>query len=141
MKNPHAVALGKLGASKGASKGGLARASALSRERRQAIARSAAAARWGGLPESLRGLFWSYKFEELRLPQDLDLVMLHVLTYGSAAQRQWLRGRLGDGEIRAWIVNKRGRGLTIAQMSPWVSSRTARRWQASNPYALIWEHR
>lgn len=41
-KNPFAVALGKLGA----SKGGTARAIVLSARRRVAIARKAAAARW-----------------------------------------------------------------------------------------------
>jgi hypothetical protein len=43
VKNPHAVALGKLGA----SKGGLARAANLNKKRRAEIARKAANARWG----------------------------------------------------------------------------------------------
>ena len=42
VKNPAAVALSKLGA----SKGGIARAAALSERRRRMIARKAAAARW-----------------------------------------------------------------------------------------------
>ncbi len=42
-KNPAAVALGKLGG----KKGGKARAKKLSPERRKAIAKKAAAARWG----------------------------------------------------------------------------------------------
>ena len=42
-KNPAAVALGKLGA----SKGGKARAAKLTKERRAEIARAAAAKRWG----------------------------------------------------------------------------------------------
>jgi len=42
-KNPHAVALGKLGG----KKGGVARASALSPAKRKAIAKKAAKARWG----------------------------------------------------------------------------------------------
>ena len=41
-KNPHAVALGR----KGGKKGGLARAKALSPERRKEIARLAVQARW-----------------------------------------------------------------------------------------------
>jgi hypothetical protein len=41
-KNPHAVALGRLGG----EKGGKARSAALSPKRRKEIARSAAAARW-----------------------------------------------------------------------------------------------
>ena len=43
-KNPHAVALSRLGA----RKGGLARAAKLSAEERQEIARKAAQARWKG---------------------------------------------------------------------------------------------
>lgn len=43
-KNPAAVALGKLGG----AKGGKARAEALSPAKRKAIAKKAAAARWGG---------------------------------------------------------------------------------------------
>jgi hypothetical protein len=42
-KNPHAVALGKLGG----AKGGAARAAALSPKKRSAIAKKAAKARWG----------------------------------------------------------------------------------------------
>lgn len=42
-KNPHAVALSKLGA----SKGGKARAASLSAAKKKAIAKKAAAARWG----------------------------------------------------------------------------------------------
>ena len=42
-KNPHAVALGRLGG----QKGGPARAGKLSAKRRKEIARSAAQARWG----------------------------------------------------------------------------------------------
>jgi hypothetical protein len=42
-KNPHAVALGKMGG----AKGGKARAEALSPAKRKAIAKKAATARWG----------------------------------------------------------------------------------------------
>jgi hypothetical protein len=42
-KNPHAVALSRLGA----SRGGKARAEALTPEQRREIARKAATARWG----------------------------------------------------------------------------------------------
>jgi hypothetical protein len=45
-KNPHAVALGKLGG----VKGGKARAKALSAKKRSEIARKAAAARWSRRP-------------------------------------------------------------------------------------------
>ena len=47
-KNPHAVALARLGA----RKGGLARAARLSPEERREIARKAAEARWKGRKQS-----------------------------------------------------------------------------------------
>ncbi len=86
-------------------------------------------------------MFWSYRFEDLRLPDDKDLVMLHVLTCGGAPHMAWLRQRYGDAGIRRWIVKKQGKGLSIAQMAPWVAASRARRWRASNPGSLIWEQR
>ncbi|MDP9150304.1 MAG: hypothetical protein M3O36_10235 [Myxococcota bacterium] len=141
MKNPHAVALGRLGGLKGGSSGGLARAAALPAARRRAIARAAASARWGRLPELMRPLFPGYHLESLRLPDHVDLVMLHVLTRGGAEHKRWLVRRFDDSGIRRWIVQNQGRGLTLQQMVPWVSERTARRWQARSPYALLWENR
>jgi hypothetical protein len=109
---------------------------------RREISKRAAAARWDGrLPELVRPLFWSYHFDELRLPDAKDLVMLHVLTCGSADQRNWLRQRFGNVGIRRWIMDRKGKGLTEKQMLSWISQRTARRWQAANPGALIWENR
>ena len=141
MKNPHAVALGRLGGRKGGPVGGRARAAALSSRRRFEIARQAACARWGRLPERLRPLFPGYHFEDITLPEQTDLVMLHVLSQGGEDDKRWLVRRLGDDAIRRWILRHRGRGLTVLQMTPWVTERTARRWQAANPAALLWENR
>src|SRR6185312_13518336 len=136
LKNKHAVALGRLGGPKGA----MARARALSPERRREIARAAAEARWDGrLPELLRPLFWQYRFEDLRLPGAIDEVMLHVLAYGRSEHINWLRARFGDDGISAWIRARQGRGLTRAQMARWVSTATTSRWQAADPNARLWE--
>jgi len=138
MKNAHAVALGRLGG----RKGGAARASRMLPSRRREIGKLAASARWDGrLPEILRSLFWSYRFDDLRLPAERDLIMVHVLTYGNAQQRKWLRKRFGDEAIAGWIVRRAGRGLTVEQMSPWIPEDRARRWQGRNIGALIWENR
>jgi len=72
-------------------------------------------------------------------PDQIDLVMLHVLTRGGPDELRWLVSRLGDATIRRWILRRRGRGLMVRQMTPWVTERTARRWQAHDEYALIWE--
>lgn len=138
VKNAHAVALGRLGG----RKGGAARAESLSPERRREIGRAAASARWDGrLPELLRPLFWQYNFEDLRLPAALTEVMFHVLSYGGPAHVLWLRRRLRDDGIRDWIRARRGRGLTRAQMVPWISPTTIARWQASDPNSRIWQER
>jgi hypothetical protein len=138
VKNKHAVALGRLGGPKGAA----ARALSLSPERRREIARAAAQARWNRrLPELLRPLFWQYRFEDVRLPAAIDEVMLHVLAYGRPEHLNWLRTRFGDDAIREWIRARQGRGLTRAQMAPWISDATATRWQADDPNARLWEDR
>lgn len=138
VKNKHAVALGRLGGPKGAA----ARSLSLSPERRREIARAAAEARWNGrLPELLRPLFWQYRFEDVRLPAAIDEVMLHVLAYGRPEHLNWLRARFGHDAIREWIRARQGRGLTRAQMAPWISHVTASRWQASDPNARLWEDR
>lgn len=141
VKNPHAVALGRLGGRKGGHAGGRARADALSPRRRRDIARAAARARWGHLPDRLRTLFPGYRFEDITLPEQVDLVMLHVLSQGGPEDKRWLARRLGDEAIRRWIIKHRGRGLTVRQMTPWVTERTAWRWQRANPAALLWEYR
>ena len=142
MKNLHAVALGRLGGEKGGSKGGLARAARLSPKRRQEIARRAAASRWSGqLPERLRPLFWDYDIEDLHLANDLDHVLLKVLAYGRPEHIEWARRRIGDAGIKRWIAARRGRGLTLAQMLPWVPRQTARRWHAADPNSALWENR
>jgi hypothetical protein len=86
-------------------------------------------------------LFPGYELEDLNLLRDVDLVMLHVLSHGGTDDRKWLVRRFGNHGVRAWILKDRGRGLMVRQMSPWVSARTARKWQANDPYALLWENR
>lgn len=138
MKNPHAVALGRLGG----AKGGLARARNLTPEGRRAIARAAADARWSGrLPELLRSAFWQYKFEELDLDEHRNLVMLHVLTGGNAEHIAWLRRRLGDNAVEAWIRQRKARGLTVPQVSAWIPVATVIKWHRADPNSTTWEAR
>lgn len=141
MKNPHAVALGRIGGLRGGPIGGRARAAALSPRRRREIARAAARARWHALPELLRPLFPSYILENIRLPEHVDLVMLHVLARGGREHKRWLIRRFGDHRIRDWIIEKKGRGLMVAQMAPWIALRAARAWLAADPSAQLWENR
>ncbi len=93
------------------------------------------------LPELVRNLFRDYHFEDLRLAEDLTIVMAQVLGNGSKAQVAWLVRRLGDDAIRAWIISRQGRGLSVEQMAPWVSRRTALKWQDADPSSFIWQNR
>jgi hypothetical protein len=140
MKNPHAVALGRLGGLRGGRRGGRARAEALSPQRRRQIAQAAARARWG-LPDWLASIFPGYVFEDIVLPKHTDLVMQHVLSRGGPEHRRWLVRRFGDKAICGWIIGRKGRGFSVDQLSPWISARTVRAWQAADPYAELWPSR
>lgn len=72
-----------------------------------------------GLPEKLRPLFWDYVFSQLSLAKDRDLIIRRVLSNGSWDAVRWLRKRLGDPEVREWLIAHRGRGLTARQLRFW----------------------
>jgi hypothetical protein len=72
-----------------------------------------------GLPEQLRPLFWDYKFYQLSITKDRDLIVRRVLSNGSWDAVRWLRKRLGDRELREWLINHHGRGLTARQLRFW----------------------
>lgn len=71
------------------------------------------------LPESLRRLFWDYDFSRLSWDGDRDLVTARVLAAGSWRDIGWLRSRLGDETLAAWITARRGRGLSPQQLRFW----------------------
>ena len=71
------------------------------------------------LPEQLRSLFWDYAFSQLSLAKDRDLIIRRILTNGSWDAVRWLRKRLGDRELRDWLITHRGRGLTPRQLRFW----------------------
>ena len=72
-----------------------------------------------GLPELLRPLLWDYSFSQLSLARDRDLIIRRVLSNGSWDTVRWLRRRLGDQELRRWLITHRGRGLTARQLRFW----------------------
>lgn len=72
-----------------------------------------------GLPKQLRPLFWDYEFSQLSLVKDRDLIIRRVLSNGSWDAVRWLRKRLGDRELREWLIARRGRGLTPRQLRFW----------------------
>lgn len=137
MKNPHAVALGRLGGIKGglarakalsprrrreiAKQAGAARALSLSAAERQAVARLAAAARWAPksrivtaaeAPAVVRRLLKSYDPAQLRWAKlnHRYVIVREVLLRGDDRAVSWLRGLLFPREVRDLIRRYRGAG-------------------------------
>jgi hypothetical protein len=137
MKNLHAVALGRLGG----SKGGRARAAVLSPRRRQeiaraaaharsrsltraeraAIARRAALARWASpistaleAPAEVRRLLKSYELSDLRWSDTRDryTIVREVLVRGGDTARKWLRRSLKEDAVRDLVRRFRGAGCS-----------------------------
>lgn len=137
MKNPHAVALGRLGGAKGgraraealspgrrrqiARLAGAARAKALSPDERRNLARRAALARWAqepgiltaaDAPMSVQRLLKSYDPADLRWAEadDRYAVVREILVKGDAAAKRWLGRRLKREQVRALVRSYRGAG-------------------------------
>ena len=71
------------------------------------------------LPEHLRPFFWDYTFSQLSITKDRDLIIRRILSNGSWDAVRWLRKKLGDQELREWLIAHRGRGLTARQLRFW----------------------
>jgi hypothetical protein len=137
MKNPHAVALGRLGGVKGglarakalsprrrreiAKQAGAARALALSAAERQAVARRAAAARWAPkarivtaaeAPAVVRRLLKSYDPAHLRWAKlnHRYVIVREVLLRGDDRAVRWLRGLLFPRQLRDLMRRFAGAG-------------------------------
>jgi hypothetical protein len=137
MKNPHAVALGRLGGIKGglarakalsprrrreiAKRAGAARALSLSPAERRAVACRAAAARWAPksrivtaaeAPAVVRRLLKSYDPAQLRWTKSNHryVIVREVLLRGDDRAVSWLRGLLFPRELRDLIRRHRGAG-------------------------------
>lgn len=141
-KNPNAVALGRLGG----RRGGPARAKSLTSDERSRIARQAAGQRWCfASDESLLGMagqgkqvpvpkwihsaFLRDRPTLLRLPKDLDYVVVQVLKNGTPKQKAWLVERVGREVVVQCVRRARGSMFkTSAEVLEWVSRSTAWRW-------------
>jgi hypothetical protein len=75
--------------------------------------------RSGGLPSDLRSLFWDYDFRKLRWDSDRDLITARILSAGERRDLTWLRKRLTNEELKRWIVERRGAGLSPKQLRFW----------------------
>jgi hypothetical protein len=138
-KNPHAVALGKLGGPKGgraranalaprrraeiARAGGVARWQNLSTEERRRVARRAASARWkraaatltaADAPVEVQRLLKTYDPRALRwVDRDArHVIVREILLRGDALARRWLRRKLSPREIRDLVRAYHGAGCS-----------------------------
>ena len=112
-------------------KGGIARARKLSPARRNEIAREAARARWGALPERFRPYFWN--FDSVVLPDWKDCVLVNLLGVADDDVRDWLLSHFSIHEIRRWLSSRKGGGLSDEQLSRWVGARTIAAWRSEAP--------
>ena len=138
-KNPHAVALGRLGGTKGgparakalsarrrsqiAKRGAAARARSMSANERRELARRAAAARWtvrsqietaAAAPAYVRRVLRRYDPSNLSWanPDHRYVVVREIFLSGDARAVQWLRGQLAPRDIRDLVQSYRGAGCS-----------------------------
>ncbi len=71
------------------------------------------------IPLELAPLFWDVEFRRLRWQRDQDFIIGRVLAEGDFQQTRWLVGTAGRDGIRAWIVGRRGRGLSPRVLRFW----------------------
>ena len=71
------------------------------------------------LPEFLKPYFWDCDFSALSWIKQRDFIIRRLLQSGSWAALTWLRAERGDVELRHWIEQRRGAGLSPRQMRFW----------------------
>jgi len=71
------------------------------------------------LPKNVRSYFWDYPSAKLSLKTDRDLIIRRLLTSGSWDSIQWLRRHINDHDLREWLIEHRGRGLSPRQLRFW----------------------
>lgn len=73
----------------------------------------------GPLPKGLKPYFWDYPFSKLSLRTDRDLIIRRVLSSGSWDAVRWLRKKIGDENLKKWLIAHKGRGLSPRQLRFW----------------------
>jgi hypothetical protein len=71
------------------------------------------------LPQSFRAFFWDYRFDQLTWEGNRELVIHRLLIHGSWEAITWLRRKIGDSELRKWLIAHKGRGLSPRQLRFW----------------------
>ena len=97
------------------------------------------------LPHRLRPLFWDYDFARLSWKADRDRIIARILAVGNWDAIRWLRRRVPDAELRAWLQHRRGAGLSNRHLRFWelilgLPHLQVNAWLA-DPARQIWENR
>jgi hypothetical protein len=149
------VALSRLGAAKGgaarakaltarqrsdiASRTGLARAKVLGARGRAEIAQRAAAARWSGrLPDIISALLWPNALDELRFPERNDVVLLHVLGFGTASRCDGFETVSVIEPSAHWARKGPGWGIAADRLSSWIAAGEIHGWWRNDPQSGTW---
>jgi hypothetical protein len=73
------------------------------------------------LPDFLQPYFWDCDFLVLSWGEQRDFIVRRLLQSGSWQALTWLRAELGDAELRRWIEDRRGAGLSPRQLRFWAA--------------------
>lgn len=71
------------------------------------------------LPQTLKPYFWDYPFAKLSLKTDRDLIIRRILSSGSWEAVTWLKKKIGNENLKAWLITHQGRGLSPRQLRYW----------------------
>jgi hypothetical protein len=71
------------------------------------------------IPASFKHLFWDCSFEQIRNKPEQPFVIKRILSEGTWEEIKWLRSTLGDAMIKQWIIDHRGKNLSLRQLRFW----------------------
>jgi hypothetical protein len=63
--------------------------------------------------------FWDFDVAVLSWEEHQNLIARRLMESGDLAALRWLRAQMGDDGLRAWIINRRARGLSPRQIRYW----------------------
>ena len=97
------------------------------------------------LPEFLKGLFWQSDLRDVSWSEHRDYIINQILLVGDRRQVDWLRSKISDDELRAFILRKRGRGLGKRDLRFWAAvleiPKTEIDQILSQPSRQVWDNR
>ena len=98
-----------------------------------------------GLPEHFSRYYWDCDFDSISWRKHKEDVVLRVLMRGTWDDIEWVRDKVGDVWLRAWIIKRRGKAIDAADLRLWglllhIPKRMVNSWLA-NKARQIWDKR